>query len=179
LPTPRQSRAAKAKPSWQGRQKPNLTRRRFSPGPTAALTVSNYRKGQAVFAQGEPADSIFYIQEGKVKVTVVSEQGKEAVVAFLEAEDFIGEGCLTGRPRRVSTARAMTDCVITRMEKATMVRMLGDQPKFSQLFTTHLLARTIRVDEDLVDQLSIPARSVWRGLCYCWQISARTEGKSR
>jgi CRP/FNR family transcriptional regulator, cyclic AMP receptor protein len=143
------------------------------------VTVSKYRKGQAVFAQGEPADSIFYIQEGKVKVTVVSEQGKEAVVAFLEAEDFIGEGCLTGRPRRVSTARAMTDCVITRMEKATMVRMLGDQPKFSQLFTTHLLARTIRVEEDLVDQLSIPARSVWRGLCYCWQISARTEGKSR
>jgi CRP/FNR family cyclic AMP-dependent transcriptional regulator len=117
------------------------------------VTVANYKKDQVVFVQGDPADSIFYIQEGKIKVSVVSAQGKEAVVAFLEAEDFIGEGCLTGRPRRVSTARAMTDCVLTRMDKATMARMLRDEPKFSELFTAHLLARTIRVEEDLVDQL--------------------------
>jgi len=117
------------------------------------VTVSNYRKGQAVFAQGDLADSIFYIQQGKIKVSVVSEQGKEAVVAFLAAGDFIGEGCLTGRPRRVSTARAMTDCMITRVDKATMVRTLQGEPKFSELFTAHLLARTLRVEEDLVDQL--------------------------
>ena len=117
------------------------------------LTVSKYAKGQAVFAQGEPADSVFYIREGRVKISVVSEQGKEAVVAFLKAGDFIGEGCLTGRPRRVSTARALEDSVITRVDKATMVRMLRDEQKFSERFTVHLLARTVRVEEDLVDQL--------------------------
>jgi len=117
------------------------------------VTVSKYRKGQVVFTQGEPADSVFYIREGQIKIAVVSAQGKEAIVAFLKAGDFIGEGCLTGRPRRVSTARAVEDSVITRLDKATMVRMLGDEPKFSERFTTHLLARTIRVEEDLVDQL--------------------------
>jgi CRP/FNR family transcriptional regulator, cyclic AMP receptor protein len=117
------------------------------------VTVSIYRRGEVVFTQGDPADSIFFIQVGKVKVTVVSQQGKEAVIAFLEAGDFIGEGCLTGRPRRISTARALLDSVITRMERPTMVRMLHDEPNFSELFTTHLLARTLRVEEDLVDQL--------------------------
>src|SRR5260370_33683972 len=112
-----------------------------------------YRRGEVVFTQGYPADSILFIQWGKVKVTVVSHQGKEAVIAFLEAGDFIGEGCLTGRPRRISTARALLDSVITRMERPTMVRMLHDEPKFSELFTSHLLARTLRVEEDLVDQL--------------------------
>ena len=77
------------------------------------VTISKYRKGQVVFAQGDPADSVLYIREGRVKIAVVSDQGKEAVVAFLKAGDFIGEGCLTGRPRRVSTARAVGDSVIT------------------------------------------------------------------
>jgi len=117
------------------------------------VTIAKYRKGQAVFTQGEPADSIFYIREGRVKIAVISDQGKEAIVAFLRAGDFIGEGCLTGRPRRVSTARAVEDSVVTRVDKATMVRMLRDEQKFSERFTTHLLARTIRVEEDLVDQL--------------------------
>jgi CRP/FNR family transcriptional regulator, cyclic AMP receptor protein len=117
------------------------------------VAISKYRKGQVVFAQGEPADSVFYIREGRVKIAVVSDQGKEAVVAFLKAGDFIGEGCLTGRPRRISTARALQDSVITRLDKATMARMLRDQPNFSERFTAHLLARTIRVEEDLVDQL--------------------------
>ena len=117
------------------------------------VTIAKYRKGQAVFTQGEPADSIFYIREGRVKIAVISDQGKEAIVAFLRAGDFIGEGCLTGRPRRVSTARAVEDSVVTRVDKTTMVRMLRDEQKFSERFTTHLLARTIRVEEDLVDQL--------------------------
>ena len=117
------------------------------------VTIAKYRKGQAVFTQGEPADSVFYIREGRVKIAVISDQGKEAVVAFLKAGDFIGEGCLTGRPRRVSTARAVEDSVVTRVDKATMVRTLRDEQKFSERFTTHLLARTIRVEEDLVDQL--------------------------
>jgi len=106
-----------------------------------------------VFAQGDPADSIFYIQQGRIKIAVVSAQGKEAVIAFLKAGDFIGEGCLTGRPRRVSTARALEDSVVTRVDKSTMVRMLRDEPNFSELFMAHLLARTLRVEEDLVDQL--------------------------
>jgi CRP/FNR family cyclic AMP-dependent transcriptional regulator len=117
------------------------------------VTSSKYGKGQVVFAQGDPADSVFYIREGRVKIAVVSAQGKEAVVAFLKARDFIGEGCLTGRPRRISTARALEDSVITRVDKSTMVRMLRDEADFSELFTAHLLARTIRVEEDLVDQL--------------------------
>ena len=117
------------------------------------VTISNYRKGQVVFAQGDPADSVLYIREGRVKIAVVSDQGKEAVVAFLKAGDFIGEGCLTGRPRRVSTARALEDSVISRVDKATMARILREQPNFSERFTAHLLARMIRVEEDLVDQL--------------------------
>jgi CRP/FNR family transcriptional regulator, cyclic AMP receptor protein len=117
------------------------------------VTISKYRKGQAVFAQGDPADSVLYIREGRVKIAVVSDQGKEAVVAFLKAGDFIGEGCLTGRPRRISTARALQDSVISRVDKATMTRILREQPNFSERFTAHLLARTIRVEEDLVDQL--------------------------
>ena len=117
------------------------------------VTVSKYRKGQLVFAQGDPADSVFYIREGRVKIAVISDQGKEAVVAFLKVGDFIGEGCLTGRPRRISTARVLEDSVISRVTKTTMVRILQDEPKFSELFTAHLLARTIRVEEDLVDQL--------------------------
>ena len=117
------------------------------------VTISTYSKGQVVFAQGEPADSVFYIQEGRVKVAVVSAQGKEAVVAFLKAGDFIGEGCLTGRLRRVSTARALADSIITRVDKSTMVRMLRDEPNFSELFTAHLLSRILRTEEDLIDQL--------------------------
>jgi CRP/FNR family transcriptional regulator, cyclic AMP receptor protein len=99
------------------------------------VTISKYGKGQVVFAQGEPADSVFYIREGRVKIAVVSEQGREAVVAFLKAGDFIGEGCLTGRPRRISTARAVEDSVITRVDKSTMVRMLREQPNFSERLT--------------------------------------------
>jgi len=117
------------------------------------VTISKYGKGQVIFSQGDSADCVFYIREGRVKIAVVSSQGKEAVVAFLKAGDFIGEGCLTGRPRRVSTARAMEDSVITRLDKSTMVRMLHDEADFSERFTAHLLARTIRVEEDLVDQL--------------------------
>jgi CRP/FNR family transcriptional regulator, cyclic AMP receptor protein len=117
------------------------------------VTISRYRKGQVVFNQGDPADSVFYIREGRVKIAVVSAQGKEAVVAFLKAGDFIGEGCLTGRPRRVSTARALEDSIVTRVDKTTMVRMVRDEPNFSELFMAHILARTVRVEEDLIDQL--------------------------
>jgi CRP/FNR family transcriptional regulator, cyclic AMP receptor protein len=106
-----------------------------------------------VFSQGGSADAVFYIQKGKVKITVVSEQGKEAVVAILGPDEFCGEGCLTGQPRRMATAVAMTECEIMRLEKAAMIRVLHEEPAFSEMFVAHLLARTIRVEEDLVDQL--------------------------
>ena len=116
-------------------------------------TVSRYAKDSAVFAQGEPADAVFYIQKGKVKITVVSAQGKEAVVAVLDAEGFWGEGCLAGQPRRIATAQAMTECEIMRLPKSAIVQALHDEPAFSELFVSHLLARSIRIEEDLVDQL--------------------------
>jgi CRP-like cAMP-binding protein len=116
-------------------------------------TISKYRLNQIVFSQGEPANSVLYIQAGKVKVTVVSEQGKEAVVAILGPDEFCGEGCLAGQPRRIATATAMTDCEIMRLEKRAIVRVLHDEPAFSEMFVSHLLARTIRVEADLVDQL--------------------------
>jgi len=116
-------------------------------------SISKYRKDQVVFTQGDSADSVFYIQKGKVKVTVVSEQGKEAVVAVLGPDDFFGEGCLAGQPRRMATVSTMADGLFMRLEKAAIVRVIHDEPAFSEMFIAHLLARTIRVEEDLVDQL--------------------------
>jgi CRP-like cAMP-binding protein len=116
-------------------------------------TVSTYGKNQTVFAQGDDADAVFYIQHGKIKVTVTSEQGKEAVIAFLGSGDFVGEGCLLGQLRRLATAATISECTVMRLEKATVVRLLHEQPKFSEKFMTHLLSRNARIEEDLVDQL--------------------------
>jgi CRP/FNR family transcriptional regulator, cyclic AMP receptor protein len=116
-------------------------------------SVGKYRKGQVVFSQGDAGDAVFYIQKGKVKVTVVSEQGKEAVVAILGTDDFLGEGCLAGQVQRISTVTAMTDSVIARIEKAAIIRVIHQEPTFAEMFIAHLLARTIRVEADLVDQL--------------------------
>jgi CRP/FNR family cyclic AMP-dependent transcriptional regulator len=116
-------------------------------------SLGAYRGGQTVFAQGDPADAVFYIQKGKVKVTVISEQGKEAVVAILAADEFFGEGCLAGQAQRITTAAAMTESVIVRLEKAAIVRVIHQEPAFSEMFIAHLLGRTIRVEADLVDQL--------------------------
>jgi CRP/FNR family cyclic AMP-dependent transcriptional regulator len=116
-------------------------------------SISKYRKNQVVFSQGDPADSVFYIQAGKVKITVISEQGKEAVVAVLGPDEFCGEGCLAGQPRRMASATAMTECEIMRLEKAAIIRVLHEEPAFSEMFVAHLLARTTRIEEDLVDQL--------------------------
>jgi CRP/FNR family transcriptional regulator, cyclic AMP receptor protein len=136
------------------KSKPKFDPEAFLAKVEGGVSIAKYGKGQVIFAQGDAVDSVFYIREGRVKISVVSAQGKEAVVAFLKAGDFIGEGCcLTGRARRVATARALEDSVITRVDKSTMVRMLHDEADFSELFTAHLLARTVRVEEDLVDQL--------------------------
>src|ERR1700730_16375777 len=116
-------------------------------------TKSTYEQDKVIFSQGEAADSIFYISKGKVKLTVHSEHGKEAVVAILGSGDFCGEGCLAAQPRRMATAAAMTECLITRLDKGAMIRVLHDQPEFSEKFMSHLLTRNIRVEADLVDQL--------------------------
>ena len=116
-------------------------------------TISRYRKEQIVFSQGQVADAVFYIQQGKIKLTVVSEQGKEAVVAILGPGHFFGEGCLNGHPRRIATTRAIDECVITRLEKATMIDTIHNQPEFSELFMSYLLTRNSRIEEDLIDQL--------------------------
>jgi len=116
-------------------------------------TIANYRVDDVIFVQGTPADAVFYIQKGKVKLTVLSEQGKEAVVAVMSPDEFCGEGCLTGQPLRMATAVAMTECEIMRLEKETIIRVLHDEPAFSEMFVSYLLARTIRVEEDLTDQL--------------------------
>jgi CRP-like cAMP-binding protein len=115
--------------------------------------VTQYRRGQIVFSQGEIADAVFYIQEGKVKLTVVSKHGKEAVVAILGPGHFFGEGCLNGHPLRIATTRAMDECVITRLEKATMIATIHSEPEFSELFMSYLLTRNSRIEEDLIDQL--------------------------
>jgi CRP/FNR family transcriptional regulator, cyclic AMP receptor protein len=137
----------------KSKRKPPFDPKVFLDTENVGRTICKYRKDQMVFSQGSPADAVFYIQKGKVKITVVSEQGKEAVVAILGPDEFCGEGCLTGQPRRMATAVAMTECEIMRLEKAAMFRVLHEEPAFSEMFVTHLLARTIRVEEDLVDQL--------------------------
>jgi CRP-like cAMP-binding protein len=119
----------------------------------AGRTISNYAKGQTIFSQGEPADGVFYIQSGKVKLAVVSEQGKEAVVAILGPDEFCGEGALAGQPRRMATASALTESEVMCVEKAAIIRVLHDETAFAEMFLSHLLARTMRVEEDLVDQL--------------------------
>jgi CRP/FNR family transcriptional regulator, cyclic AMP receptor protein len=116
-------------------------------------TISKYRKDQIVFSQGQVADAVFYIQQGKVKLTVVSKQGKEAVVAILESGQFFGEGCLNGHPLRMATTRAMDECVITRLDKVTMIATIHNEPEFSELFMSYLLTRNSRIEEDLIDQL--------------------------
>ena len=115
--------------------------------------ISTHPRKQIIFAQGDLADAVIYIKKGKVKVTVVSKQGKEAVVAILGADEFLGEGCLIGQPKRLATATAMTDCVTMRVDKVDILQVLQDEPTFSKMFISHILARNARVEEDLVDQL--------------------------
>jgi CRP-like cAMP-binding protein len=116
-------------------------------------TGADYRAEDPIFVQGEVANAVFYIVKGEVKLTVISKQGKEAVVAILTGGDFFGEGCLAGQPLRMASAIAMSPCSITKVEKVEVLRLLHEEPSFSELFTTHLLSRNIKIEEDLVDQL--------------------------
>jgi CRP/FNR family transcriptional regulator, cyclic AMP receptor protein len=115
--------------------------------------LSTHRKNQIIFSQGDDADAVIYIKKGKIKVTVVSTHGKEAVVAILGVAEFLGEGCLIGQPKRLATASAMTECVTMRVDKSEILQVLQNEPAFSKMFISHILTRTARVEEDLVDQL--------------------------
>ena len=135
------------------RTKPTFSPKTFLAKVGKGKTHTDHTKNETVFAQGDVAEAIFYIQKGKVKLTVVSQQGKEAVIAILGEGDFFGEGCLAGQPLRMSTATAITGCSIVRIDKADTVRVLHDEPAFSEMFLHYLLSRNIRIEEDLVDHL--------------------------
>ncbi len=116
-------------------------------------TITETERKRHIFRQGDPANAVFFLSRGRVKLAVTSKQGKEAIVAILDPGDFFGEGCLAGQPLRMATATAMTDCTLVRIEKLAMARMLHEQHHISESFVTHLLSRNIRYEEDLVDQL--------------------------
>jgi CRP/FNR family cyclic AMP-dependent transcriptional regulator len=116
-------------------------------------TSLNCRKGRVIFAQGDPSDAVFSIQKGKVKLTVISKQNKEAVLAILSVGDLLGEACLAGQPLRMVTASALTECTVVRLAKPGMMRLLQEDPAFSELVLSYVLTRNIRIEEDLVDQL--------------------------
>src|SRR5579872_3860506 len=128
---------------------PNLLLARLETG----KSVHVFRDKQTVFSQGDPADAVFYIEKGKVKLTVVSKRGKEAVIAILQHGDFFGEGCLAAQPLRISSATAMQNLTTLRVDKKTMVGLLKKEPEFAEMFIAYLLSRNIRIEEDLVDQL--------------------------
>jgi CRP/FNR family transcriptional regulator, cyclic AMP receptor protein len=116
-------------------------------------SILQFKKGQNVFVQGDPADTVFYIQKGRIKLTVLSDHGKEAVVGILAPGQFFGEGCMNGHKLRISTTTAMENCVITAITKTAMIAALHDEPQFSEMFMAYLLTRNSRIEEDLIDQL--------------------------
>ena len=133
--------------------KDRLTPKRFSPRWARGKRSSILTRTSTCSSKAMSPDTVLYIQRGKVKLTVVSEQGKEAVVAILEPGQFFGEGCMNGHTRRISTTTAMEDCIITSITKAAMIAAIHDEPKFSELFMAYLLTRNSRIEEDLIDQL--------------------------
>ena len=122
-------------------------------GITHGKTVFEYGASRNIFQQGQPADSLFYLRRGKVKLAVTSTDGKEAIVAILDTGEFFGEGCLAGQQLRMAAATAVTDCTLIRIERSLMTRLLHEQHEISELFVAHLLSRNIRYEADLVDQL--------------------------
>src|ERR1700716_3414895 len=119
----------------------------------AGKTIEKYAKGQKIFSQGDIADTVFFIQKGKIKITVLSEHGKEAVVGIFAEGQFFGEGCLEGAERRTATSQAMESCLITSITKPAMLAVLDSEPRFSAFFIAYLLSRNSRIEDDLIDQL--------------------------
>lgn len=137
----------------KGKPRPAFDLKAFLSKANGGRTIADYEENRVIFAQGDPADAVFHVLKGKVKLVVLSRQGKEAVVALLGAGDFFGEGCLAGQSIRMGTAIALTACSIMKLEKSEVIRTLHDQPAFSEAFLAYLLSRNIRIEDDLVDQL--------------------------
>jgi CRP/FNR family cyclic AMP-dependent transcriptional regulator len=135
------------------KQVPSFDAKPFLSKVRSGKTIRTYKAKDVLFSQGDAADAVFYIQEGRVKLTVVSARGKEAVVAILEREAFVGEGCLTGQSLRLAGAIALEASTIVRLDKASMIRLLHEEPTFSEAFMAYLLSRNARIEADLVDQL--------------------------
>jgi len=138
------------------RRRPDASRfsaQAFLDAPGAPSSVASYRKGAVIYAQGDPADSVFYLKKGNVKLSVVSGSGKEAIIGMLGPGEFFGEGCLAGQPRRMGSATARNSATITVIPRRIMQALLHEQPAMSDLFISKMLARNIRIEEDLVDQL--------------------------
>jgi len=139
-------------------QQPRTSKGAFDPigflgRPDIGKTIDKYEKSQKIFSQGDVADTIFFIQKGKVKITVLSEHGKEAVVGILAERQFFGESCLDGAKLRTATSHAMEECVITSITKPAMLAALAGEPKFAEFFMAYLLSRNSRIEDDLIDQL--------------------------
>lgn len=137
----------------KSRVKPAFDPQEFLTTAGEGKSLTDYRKSQRVFTQGDAADGVFYLQKGRVKLTVVSRDGKEAVIAILGANDFFGEGCLAGQTRRMASATAMSDSSIMRIDKREVISQMHARPAFTELFLHYVLTRNIRIEEDLVDQL--------------------------
>jgi CRP/FNR family cyclic AMP-dependent transcriptional regulator len=135
------------------KRSPDFDTASFLAQPGEGRSIVRYRKNQIIFSQGDAADAVFFVQKGKLKVTVVSDRGKEAVAAILDPDQFFGEACMAGQAQRLVTVSVMTDAVVVRIEKSAMIRLVQEQPSFSQMFINHILNRTIRVEADLIDQL--------------------------
>ena len=133
--------------------KPPFDLRVFLTKANGGKTIAECRRNESIFIQDGPANAIFYVKKGKVKLSVVSQDGKEAVVAILKEGDFFGEGCLAGQQVRMATAVALSECSLLKLEKAEVIRLLHEEPSFSELFMAHLLSRNVKIEEDLVDQL--------------------------
>jgi CRP-like cAMP-binding protein len=146
-------RIARSKPIVQPQQDSTFDVQTFLDSAGAARKVAKYGRGVVVFSQGDPATNVIYIQHGSIKLSVLSHAGKEAVVAVLGPGDFFGEGTLADQPIRIGTATAMTESTVLLIEKQEMIRVLHEQPAFSDRFIAHMLTRNIRVEADLVDQL--------------------------
>jgi CRP/FNR family cyclic AMP-dependent transcriptional regulator len=144
---------AKARPVEQREKRPAFDAEAFLRSAGATRRVATYSKGKVVFSQGQPSDTVMYIQKGAIKISVLSRTGKEAVVAMLGPGDFFGEGALTGQSIRIGTATATTPTTVLVIEKAAMLRLLRDEPTFSERFISYMLTRNLRVEADLVDHL--------------------------
>jgi CRP-like cAMP-binding protein len=144
---------AKAKKVQEAATAPRLDSRTFLTSMGAGRSSATFKPKETVYRQGDPADAVYYIETGKIQLTVVSEQGKEGVIAMLEPGEFFGEGCIAGQPFRMASATATAKSMIVRIEKAAMIRVLHEQPAMSEIFMAFLLSRNIQIEADLVDQL--------------------------